>query len=56
MLIGSKLDMDISNKQCRLAFYGQVLQLIKEPETELPKINVIKEKVKKGTVERINDP
>lgn len=48
--------MDISNKQCRLAFFGQVLQLINEPETELPKINVIKEKVKKGTVERINDP
>ena len=55
LIIGSKLDKDISAKQCRLAFYGQVLHLIKSPETELPKINVIKEKTKVGKVDRITD-
>lgn len=55
LLIGSKLDKDITAKQCRLAFYGQVIDLIKEPEVELPKINVIKEKIKLGKVDRIND-
>ena len=55
MLIASKLDKDISAKQCRLAFYGQAITLIKEPEVELPKINVIKQKLKIGKVDRIND-
>jgi len=34
LLIASKLDKDITNanKQCRLAFYGQVIDLIKDPE------------------------
>mgnify|MGYP006100039317 CR=1 FL=1 len=47
--------MDISNKQCRLAFFGQVINLVKDAEKELPLINVIKEKLKFGKVERIND-
>lgn len=56
LLIASKLDMDISAKQCRIAFYGQVIKLISEPEKELPSINVIKQKLKVGKVDRINDP
>jgi len=56
LLIGSKLDMDISAKQCRLSFYGQVIRLIKEPEEDLPKINVTKEKLKVGRIERVTDP
>lgn len=48
--------MDLSAKQCRLAFYGQVVRLIQQPEAELPKINVIKQKTKYGQVDRINDP
>lgn len=55
LLIASKLDMDIGAKQCRLSFYGQAVQLIKEPEVELPKINVIKEKLKIGKLDRITD-
>lgn len=55
-MIASKLDKDISAKQCRLAFFGQVITLIKEPEVELPKINVVKPKIKLGKVDRINDP
>eukprot|EP00356_Strombidium_inclinatum_P010199 CAMPEP_0170496980 /NCGR_PEP_ID=MMETSP0208-20121228/23346_1 /TAXON_ID=197538 /ORGANISM="Strombidium inclinatum, Strain S3" /LENGTH=188 /DNA_ID=CAMNT_0010773657 /DNA_START=1176 /DNA_END=1739 /DNA_ORIENTATION=+ len=56
LLIGSKLDMDISAKQCRLAFYGQVLHLINDPEKELPSVKVMKEKLKTGKVDRVNDP
>ena len=55
LLIGSKLDKDIKAKECRLAFYGQVVNLIKQPEVELPKINVIKEKLKTAKVDRITD-
>ena len=47
--------MDISAKQCRIAFYGQVIKLISEPEKELPSINVVKQKLKIGKVDRIND-
>jgi hypothetical protein len=29
--------------------------MIKEPEVELPKINVVKSKIKSGVIERVND-
>jgi hypothetical protein len=54
-VIGSKLDMDISAKQVRLAIFGQVVRLIRDAEHELPKINVIKQKLKSGKVERVTD-
>eukprot|EP00355_Strombidium_rassoulzadegani_P003495 CAMPEP_0168627766 /NCGR_PEP_ID=MMETSP0449_2-20121227/11452_1 /TAXON_ID=1082188 /ORGANISM="Strombidium rassoulzadegani, Strain ras09" /LENGTH=57 /DNA_ID=CAMNT_0008670073 /DNA_START=30 /DNA_END=203 /DNA_ORIENTATION=+ len=47
--------MDISSKQCRLAFFGQVISLIKDPENDLAKINVVKQKIKVGKVDRITN-
>jgi selenocysteine-specific elongation factor len=56
-LIASKLDKDIAAKQCRLAFYGQVISLCLEPApaSTLDKIKIVKEKTKTGKVDRVTD-
>ena len=53
-MIASKLDKDIAAKQCRLAFYGQVIQLGTADEA-LYHIKITKDKVKKGRVDRVQD-
>ncbi|CDW76735.1 selenocysteine-specific elongation factor [Stylonychia lemnae] len=55
LLIASKLDKDISAKQCRLAFYGQVISLGQNQEA-LYNIRIAKEKVKVGKIDRIMTP
>ena len=32
LIIGSKLDADISAKNCRLAFYGRIVKILKKDE------------------------
>ena len=56
-MIASKLDKDIAAKQCRLAFYGQVISLCLEPAPNalLDKIKVVKEKTRVGKVDRVTD-
>ena len=56
-MIASKLDKDIAAKQCRLAFYGQVISLCLEPapNSTLDKIKVVKEKTRVGKVDRVTD-
>ena len=61
MLIGSKLDADIATKQCRLCFYGQVIKLMPPPsmaqerKAMLEGITIIKEKTKRGVIDKIID-
>ena len=61
LLIGSKLDAEISLKQCRLGFYGQVLKLFPasqapdERENILSGIKIMKAKQKIGKIEKVND-
>lgn len=56
LIIGAKLDTDINANICRLAFYGNIIQLYnKKNITELEKIKICKEKEKKGVVEEIID-
>lgn len=55
LVIGSKLDTDIHSNACRLAFHGQLLEAITEPnyaETFLPQLKVYKIKKREGIVER----
>ena len=53
-LIGSKLDMDVASKSCRLAFSGRLLSAVDSGE-ELKQVRVFKEKEKEGFVDRIAD-
>ena len=62
LFIASKLDLDSSKKTIRFAFYGQVLVMLptsqnpKERTEYLEKIEIVKDKVKVGKVDRIVDP
>ena len=59
LLIGSKLDAETAQKQCRLCFYGQVLALFpsnQSPEERsalLESLHVIKHKQKAGKVDKV---
>ena len=55
-MIASKLDKDIAAKQCRLAFYGQVISLsLEQPTPVIDRVKIIKEKTRIGKVDRVND-
>lgn len=56
LVIGSKLDMDINSPGCRLAFWGNVVDVTKDKNyktTFLPNLKVFKIKQKEGVVERM---
>lgn len=56
LVIGSKLDMDINSTGCRLAFWGNVVDVTKDKNyktTFLPNLKVFKIKQKEGMVERM---
>jgi len=58
IVIGSKLDTDIHANTCRLAFHGYVLEPLSDQnysDTVLPRLRVIKERLKEGVVERQAD-
>ena len=56
LLIASKLDKDIAAKQCRLAFYGQVISLsLEQPLALIDQIKIVKEKSRIGKVDRVTD-
>jgi len=55
IVIGSKLDSDIHANTCRLAFHGYLLEPLSDQnyvDTVLPRLRVIKERLKEGVVER----
>ena len=55
-MIASKLDKDIAAKQCRLAFYGQVISLsLEQPLALIDQIKIVKEKSRIGKVDRVTD-
>jgi len=59
LVIGSKLDADIHQNSCRIAFSGHVLRLLHDKDfatNDLPKLKVFKAKRKEGIVERMTDP
>ena len=59
LLIGSKLDVETAQKQCRLCFYGQVLALFpsnqspEERTTTLQQLKIIKLKSKMGKIDKL---
>ena len=58
LVIGSRLDTDINLNTCRLAFYGNLLEVAKDKDyhqTFLPNLKIFKTKGKEGTVERMID-
>lgn len=58
MTIGSKLDLDIHSSQCRLAFYGNIIEIIKDKNyfsTILPNLKVYKNKQKFGSIDRVKN-
>ena len=58
LIIGSKLDTDIHANMCRIAFHGQIMQVMTDPAyatSVLPKVKVFKVKVREGQVERVMD-
>ena len=62
LFIGSKLDTDTAQKTVRLAFYGQVIKLFpsnvvhaEERQRYLESMQIIKEKVKYGKVDKVVD-
>lgn len=58
MLIGSKLDLDVNTKLCRLAFKGKPLEIFSDKnyhDTQLEKVKVYKNKSKEGIVERMTN-
>lgn len=55
-IIGSKLDSDINLNNCRLAFCGDVVQVIQfEKPEDRAKLKVYRMKERQGTIERIAD-
>jgi selenocysteine-specific elongation factor len=46
--IASKLDLDATSPECRIAFHGKVVQLYEDPST----ITISRKKVKRGSIER----
>lgn len=59
LIIASKLDIDIHSSECRIAFYGKLIDASSDKEYKanyLPKLKVYKNKTKLGTVLRTADP
>lgn len=54
MIIGAKLDSDINSNSCRIAFHGNIMEVIKKKE-ELDLLKICKEKEKKGQIDKIID-
>ncbi|KAI9034129.1 eukaryotic elongation factor [Hyaloraphidium curvatum] len=58
LYIASKLDSDITDKTCRLAFHGHLLQVYSSKDyrmQELPRLKVFKWKQRTGAIERVVD-
>ena len=58
IVIGSKLDTDIHTNTCRLAFHGYLLEPLSDQNyasTVLPRLQVIKQRLKEAVVERQSD-
>ena len=53
-MIGSKLDADISAKNCRLAFYGRIVKVLKKDEG-LEQFKIAKPKQRMGGIEKVVD-
>uniref|UniRef100_A0A1B6KGY1 Selenocysteine-specific elongation factor n=2 Tax=Graphocephala atropunctata TaxID=36148 RepID=A0A1B6KGY1_9HEMI len=56
MFISSKLDMDIHTNNCRIAFYGSIIEAFSNKnynQSVLPKLKIYKNKSKSGIVDRI---
>ncbi|GJQ79541.1 hypothetical protein Trydic_g16388 [Trypoxylus dichotomus] len=56
LVIGSKLDIDISVNTCRIAFWGNLLHYCKDKDYKtsfLPKLKIFKMKTKVGCIERV---
>uniref|UniRef100_A0A1B6IRP7 Selenocysteine-specific elongation factor n=1 Tax=Homalodisca liturata TaxID=320908 RepID=A0A1B6IRP7_9HEMI len=56
LYISSKLDMDIHTNNCRIAFYGRIVEAFSDKtyhQTVLPKLKIYKNKSKSGVVDRI---
>lgn len=49
LVIGSKLDSDITDTHCRIAFYGRVINIL----DNLEKLKIYKMKEKVGKIDRI---
>jgi len=58
MLIGSRLDLNIDTKSCRIAFQGRITKRFPQKLTglELHKIKVYKFKEREGSVDRVSSP
>ncbi|XP_059614280.1 selenocysteine-specific elongation factor [Phlebotomus argentipes] len=59
LVIASKLDLDVATTSCRLAFFGNLLEVTEDKDFTtnfLPRLKIFKEKTKRGTIQRlIND-
>uniref|UniRef100_A0A182RDF9 Selenocysteine-specific elongation factor n=1 Tax=Anopheles funestus TaxID=62324 RepID=A0A182RDF9_ANOFN len=56
LIIGSKLDSDVHAADCRIAFSGQLAQVIRDSkytETVLPELQIYKHKAKTGSIQRV---
>lgn len=56
LIIGSKLDMDINSKACRLAFWGNILQSFPQKDYKsmiLPQLKIFKIKERIGKIQRV---
>ncbi|GAB0088422.1 selenocysteine-specific elongation factor [Sergentomyia squamirostris] len=56
LIIGSKLDLDVATTTCRLAFFGNLLEVTDDKgytSSFLPKLKIYKEKTKRGTIQRM---
>jgi len=59
LVVGSKLDADIHQNSCRIAFSGRSRAMLQDKDytiNDLPKLKIFKSKLKEGLVERISDP
>ncbi|GAU95102.1 hypothetical protein RvY_06778 [Ramazzottius varieornatus] len=55
LIIASRLDADIHQNACRLAFHGHILESFTSKDYNLTPLRVYKPKEKQGTVERLQD-
>eukprot|EP00831_Metopus_contortus_P003124 TRINITY_DN11161_c0_g1_i1.p2 TRINITY_DN11161_c0_g1~~TRINITY_DN11161_c0_g1_i1.p2 ORF type:complete len:176 (-),score=39.23 TRINITY_DN11161_c0_g1_i1:130-657(-) len=53
IIIGSKLDFDVNIKQCRIAFEGEILDILSEPQ--LNAISLLRNKTRVGKIEKVLD-
>eukprot|EP01112_Ceratiomyxa_fruticulosa_P010457 TRINITY_DN2771_c0_g1_i3.p1 TRINITY_DN2771_c0_g1~~TRINITY_DN2771_c0_g1_i3.p1 ORF type:complete len:546 (+),score=96.05 TRINITY_DN2771_c0_g1_i3:121-1758(+) len=58
LFIGSRLDSDIHANNCRIAFYGKLLDFVDPTDKSalFEKLKIYKIKTKKGVIERVHDP